>query len=144
MIIYYTSDYFSDDIKRRRELRSVMQTNIQLNFFDKVIIFFENYNFYKDYKELDYLKQEIITVININSRQTFKDIFSHALSTFTNSIIIISNSDIQFDKTISRIHELSFNSKKIFSEKIEFCFIEQLVSSTSIIGEKVMYWSKLE
>jgi hypothetical protein len=108
MLIYYICDYFCTDIKRRRELQLVMNANINLNFFDKIIVMFQDYEQHKHDDSLKYLQNDKITVINMNKRQTYKDMFEHSFN-YKDSIIVISNSDILFDKTINRINEMDFN-----------------------------------
>lgn len=113
-IVLYTSDYFCKDIKRRREIRSVIQSNLLVSCIKKIVILWENYELLTDTekKEYEYLDHSKIDVVNWKKRQTYDDFYKHSKEHYPNDIILVSNSDILFDKTLSRVHELNFNPKQ--------------------------------
>jgi hypothetical protein len=116
-IILYTGDYFCKDIKRRREIRQVINNNLQLPF-KHIVILYENWSqLSEDIKKQEYkhLENPKITVVDWKERQSYKDFYLHSHDNYPNDIIVISNSDIMFDKTISRLHELDYNSKKLYA-----------------------------
>ncbi len=115
MRVLYIGDYRCDLIKRRMEVRSVININKRNKFIDKIVILWENWNSYKDLDEYKYLIDPKIDIFNWNGRQTYLDFYNHSLKYFPNDIIIISNSDIIFDKTINRISECNFQSRRVYA-----------------------------
>ena len=115
MRVLYTSDYRCDDIKRRREIRSVINCNIRNKYIDKIVILWENWDKYSSESEYGYLKNPKVEVVNWNKRQTYQDFYQHSLENYPNDIIIVSNSDIIFDHTISRTQELLFNDRRVYA-----------------------------
>lgn len=117
-IILYISDYFCEQLKRRREIQMVLTANSELDIISKIIILYENWNeLSEDIKNKEYgliLNNKKIEIYN-SSRQTYKDIYLHSKEHFPNDIIIISNSDIYFDKTLNRINELNFDSNILYA-----------------------------
>ena len=55
MIVLYTSDYRCKNLKRRREIRSVINCNVFNSYIDKIIILWENFDALteEDWKEDD-------------------------------------------------------------------------------------------
>lgn len=115
MIILYTSDYRCKDIKRRREIRSVINCNIRNPYIDKIIILWQDWSLYSEEEEYQYLKHPKVEVINWEKRQTYLDFYNHSKEHYPNDIIVVSNSDIVFDYTINRVNELEFNPRKIYA-----------------------------
>jgi hypothetical protein len=111
MRILYTSDYRCNDLKRRREIRSVINCNVRNQYIDKIVILWQDWNKYSDEEEYKYLSHPKIQVVNWYKRQTYQDFYEHSKQNYPNDIIIVSNSDIIFDHTISRVNELTFNPK---------------------------------
>jgi len=115
MRILYTSDYRCPNVKRRREIRSVINCNVRNQYIDKIVILWEHWDKHCDEEEYNYLKHPKIEVINWTKRQTYLDFYEHSLKNYPNDIIIVSNSDIIFDHTISRVNELIFNSRVAYA-----------------------------
>jgi hypothetical protein len=111
MRILYTSDYRCPNVKRRREIRSVINCNVRNKYIDKIVILWEHWDKYCDEEEYSYLRHPKIEVVNWTKRQSYKDFYEHSLQNYPNDIIIVSNSDIIFDHTINRVNELTFNSR---------------------------------
>ena len=115
MKILYIGDYRCDEVKRRNEIKSVINSNKRNTLIDKIVILWEKWNEYKDLEEYNYLFDPKIDIFNWDSRQTYLDFYNNSLEYYPNDIIIISNSDIVFDNTINRITEYNFTSRLVYA-----------------------------
>lgn len=97
--------------KRFEEIKKVIKCNILNSVFKKVYIFFENFN--PDNKQYDFLKHEKVHIINIKHRQMYSEMIKFANDNLKGEYVLISNTDILFDKTINRLSEIDFYNKKI-------------------------------
>lgn len=117
-IILYIGDYFCSNIKRRREIRMVANSNSHLEIVEKIIILYEKWNDVPlDTKDKEYSwisKNSKIEIVNWPTQQTYADFYRHSLN-YPNNIIIIANSDIFFDHTLNRANELNFSPKKFYA-----------------------------
>lgn len=113
-ITIITSDYFCKELKRRREIKQVFHANIKLDFVTKYIVLFEDWESVKG-DEYSYLSHPKVEVINSKCRQSYKQLFEIGINQTSDSICVIVNSDMMFDKTLQRVGELDFGSKKLFA-----------------------------
>ena len=93
---------------RFEEVKKVIMCNILNPVFKKVYIFFENFN--PSNKQYDFLKHKKIHIINGKYRQMYSEMIKFANDNLKGEYVVISNTDILFDKTINRISEIDFNS----------------------------------
>ncbi len=144
MRILYICDYRCLDIKRRREIRSVINCNVRNKYIDKIVILWEHWDKYCDEEEYNYLKNTKIEVVNWTKRQTYQDFYEHSLKNYPNDIIIVSNSDIIFDHTIRRVNELTFNQRIAYAlTRYEFDTPnkEKSIYKTPLQGRHDQCWS---
>lgn len=118
-IVLYTSDYFCSDIKRQREIQMVLTSNSSLSFIEKIIILYEGWNDLSDELKIKHyswlLTNSKIQVINWSKRQTYQDFYIHSKENYPEHTIVISNSDIYFDETLSRVKELKFTPNTLYT-----------------------------
>ena len=88
----FTQFYFDNQIKRSAELEYCLSRNVK-NDFDKIFTFVENENVERYVKE----KYKKCIPINISKRASFNDFFELLEKQDSDSINVISNSDIFFD-----------------------------------------------
>jgi hypothetical protein len=118
-IVIYTTDYWCKDVKRRREIRGVLNSNAKLDFVAKIVILYENWDQVSKEdkeKEYNYLNvQPKFQVVNWPTRQTYKDLIEHSRKHNPDNIIVITNSDILFDRTLERCNECIFDPKRVYA-----------------------------
>lgn len=102
------------DVKNDYHFNEIKQTiiaNCENKYIKKVIVFFEKYD--KDNEKYKFLLRDKIEIINTSSHQSYKLLFNYANTILVGEYIIISNTDILFDNTINRIHEINFHNKLV-------------------------------
>lgn len=113
-IVLYTTDYFCDSVKRRREIQMVQNSNAKLDMISKIIVLYEKWDNVPPEVKSTY-SNEKFQVINCPKRQTYRDLYEHSRQNHSDSIIVISNSDIYFDKTLYRLNELVFGPNTLYA-----------------------------
>jgi len=88
-------------VKRLKEYKKCILYNLENNYIKKIVIFFENRNkinnFDEDYK---FLNDKRCEIIDIDFRPTYQYIFKKINQMYPGEYIILTNADIQLDKTI--------------------------------------------
>jgi len=115
-IILYIGDYFCPDIKRRRETKTVLFSNLELDIIEKIVVFYDGWDNLssESKKELDYLQNPKIELVPCKQRQTYKNFYEHSKK-YKDNVIVMANSDIIFDKTLGRTSEMEFHPKKLYA-----------------------------
>lgn len=98
---------------RFEEVKKVIKCNILNSAFKKVYIFFEDFN--PDNKQYNFLKHKKVHIINVKYRQMYSEMIKFANDNLKGEYVVISNTDILFDKTINRLSEIDFYDKKIIA-----------------------------
>jgi len=111
-MILITSLYPIKNKDRLQEIESVIIRNSQNEFIDKIIVFFENYE-KVDKEEYNFLNNNKISIVQLQHRPTFGMFLEYANTKLIDEVVIVSNSDILFDKTINRVKELPLGCKNI-------------------------------
>lgn len=99
--------------ERFNEVKNVALCNILNPLFKKIYIFFDNLD--SKNKNYDFLNHNKVVIINVNSRQMYSQMINFANNNLKGEYIVISNTDILFDKTINRISEIDFHDKKLIA-----------------------------
>ena len=99
--------------ERFQEVKNVTMCNILNPLFKKIYVFFDNLD--TTNKNYDFLKHDKVVIINVNSRQMYSQMISFSNNNLKGEYVVISNTDILFDKTINRISEIDFHSKKLIA-----------------------------
>jgi hypothetical protein len=137
-IVLLTGLYPIKTKERIEEIRHVFKCNCDNRAISEIIVFFEKYDDIlegkndtkeenkekEDEKEINtntkiigdysFLEHPKVTIFSVDKRQTFQLFFDYANAHLQNTIVITANMDIIFDKTISRVYELTFGSKTTY------------------------------
>ena len=103
--------YIDNDINRHKEILQTLFLNVNNKFINKIYLF--NERIYTN-EELGVNSDKIIQ-ININKRLSFENIFDLIDEHKIEGFIVISNSDIFFDRSIERIKQCDLLSKNILT-----------------------------
>ena len=93
---------------RNRELKDCLKKNVDNPLINKIILL--NEKIYT-HKELG-VESKKIKQINLSKRMTYKDVFNHITGDHLKGYIIMCNSDIFFDETLSVIFNSDLKNKK--------------------------------
>lgn len=104
--ILITSFYLDKKPERQRELEHCIRMNVNNSHIDKMIVILEGKK--EDFPVLNYDKILVIEA----PRPTFKQFFELAnLMTSENDIVMISNTDIYFNETLSLLDGVDWHNK---------------------------------
>jgi hypothetical protein len=110
--IYLFNQYYIDkDSTRLTETRLCLKLNISLRIFKNIYLL--NEKIYTK-EELDLPENEMsnITQVDIKKRLTYSDVLEFVKSNNINGYIVIANSDIFFDNSMTNIRKSSISTKK--------------------------------
>lgn len=105
MRILITTLYDTKNQERNEELKLCYNKNIRDVNIDHIVIFLEG--------EAPFTINKNVTVVNIDERPTFTQIINYANQHFPGDIILIANSDIYFDSSLSKLSEIDYTKKLI-------------------------------
>jgi hypothetical protein len=112
-----TTLYNITDSYRLLETKQTILANAENAYISQVIIFFQEYNSYKnDARYLFLLNAPIskkIQVIHIDNHQTYSDLIGYANSKLMGKIVCIANTDILFDQSLSLTNRLTYSKKHL-------------------------------
>lgn len=106
-IILFVPFYKSFSKKRQNELNYCLKNNLKNKEINKIILFVEK-------KHKISFKNPKLKIMNLNSRQTFKDWINLSEKQPKESIIVLANADIFFDKSIKKIRQIFNRDPKAF------------------------------
>ena len=111
-IILITTLHYIEDRKRRNEVLQVLVQNIRNCFFQRIIIFFENFKFEYLNEEYVALRDDKVTIVTTENRQTYKMLFEEGnKAQYKDYFIVIGNTDILYNETIRRVDSIKFTNK---------------------------------
>lgn len=114
--IYLIIQFFCHKNKTRyNEIKECLQKNIKLGLFNKIILL--NERIYTN-EELGLTLQDMNSIqqVNIINRMKYSDVFRYVVNTNLHGYIVLSNSDIFFDKTILNVRKSCLTQiKSIYS-----------------------------
>jgi len=111
-IYLFTQFYIPDHKERYDEIKETLKYNVENNLITNIILV--NERKYTD-GELGISDDKIIQIIK-GTRMSFIDVFKNIIQLKLNGYIIVSNSDIFFNKTLENIFiSKLMNKKKVFS-----------------------------
>lgn len=111
-MILITSFYLSNNIERNNELKKCLIKNYENTYIEKIYLLnnkIYNLDFINDSNKN---KKIIQIIINNNNNYILKynDAINFINNQFKNQICILSNSDIYFDNSLSKINNIDFNT----------------------------------
>ena len=95
---------------RIAEYRTCLEKNLKHPSIDHIHILFDTSMGITNSKLLDYLKTIPVTIEYIGKRATFADFFACINSHYLNKAIIITNADIYFDDTLTRLETFDLSN----------------------------------
>jgi hypothetical protein len=113
-VILFTQFYIPNNEERYKEIKETLKINVNNKLINHIILI--NERKYTE-KEMGIHDKKIIQIIK-NGRMTFADVIKN-IKKYSNirGYIIVSNSDIFFDKSLSNIFKSNlFSEKKIYSQ----------------------------
>ena len=102
-----TQFYVPENEKRKTEIVTCLENNINNKYIDKIILFVE-----KDYDELKKYNDPKITLVKTLDRLSFKMAFEYAnthISINEDIIYVLANSDIYYDDTLIKLYSYNFD-----------------------------------
>ena len=123
--------YIDEDPIRHKELQQTLRFNCINNSIDKIILLNE-----KIYTESELgTKNDKIQQVNIEKRLTYADVFKYASINHKNSYIILSNSDIFYDKSVEKIKKLQLYENLFILTLLRYEFLK----NTKLSNCKIEY-----
>ena len=118
--IYLIQQFFiHKDAKRFQEIKYCLKQNVQLNLFDKIILLNEKI-YTKEELGLNDNEMKNILQINIDKRLKYSHVFEKIHTLNLNGYIVLSNSDIFFDKTIKNVRKSCLSQEKSIYSLLRF------------------------
>lgn len=120
--VYLVQQFFIHKIKERfNEIKYCLKENIQLNLFEKIILL--NEKIYSK-EELGLNDQEMTKILqlNINKRLKYSHVFEEIQKLKIKGYIVLSNSDIFFDKSIKNLRRSCLSESKVIYALLRFEF----------------------
>lgn len=103
-VILITQYYEPENEERKIEIRDCLINNSKNKLIDEIHLFVE-----KDY-DFSFINLDKIKLINTDKQLSYKRSFDYSNINFDNkNIIILANSDIYFNDTLDKIHNLNFD-----------------------------------
>lgn len=106
-----TQFYIDKNEERQKEIIKTLHLNVNNNFIHKIYLL--NERIYTN-QELGIESDKIIQII-LNHRVSFKDIFQAIENISIKGYIVIANSDIFFDKTLTRVKQYDLKNKNVLT-----------------------------
>ena len=116
-IIFITQFYKPKSEERYNEIKECLKNNLENKFIKEIHLFIDG-NDYKDIYKLSKKNNYKINAMKIKKRLTYKDVFEYSNKNLKNKIIVLSNSDIHFDDSLSKINDYNFNKSFIALTRI--------------------------
>lgn len=116
-IILFTQFYIDKNEKRQNEIVESLNCNLNNSFFNKIYLLNERIYTTDEMNIIDNTHESKIEQVNIKKRLTYGDIFNYINKNNITGYIVIANSDIIFDNTLSILYKSGlFNNKKIYCQ----------------------------
>lgn len=99
----------TSDLERRAEFERCFKENVANKCIGKIYVLYEKF----DGNAPDFLVDPKIEVIAWPQQPTYKDFFDFANEHFKDQVVIVANTDIFFDDTLSYIEKLDFTREHL-------------------------------
>jgi uncharacterized protein (UPF0297 family) len=135
-IILVTQFYISNNKSRHNEIIECLHKNLDNHLISKIYLITE-----REYTENDMqidknINKNKITQINIGKRMKYSDVFDIVEQNSLKGYIIISNSDIFFDDTLSNLYTSGLSEKKKVYSQLRFEYTDSDLSNCKIFGPR--------
>lgn len=109
-IVLIQQFFIHGDKARHKEILETLTMNVHNDCIDEIHLL--NERFYTE-EELGTNSKKIKQVVDSGKRLTYKDVMKYSMDYLDNSIVVLSNSDIFFDKTIGNCKQMDLTESMI-------------------------------
>ena len=109
-IILVQQFFIHKDSKRQKEILETLTMNIHNESIDEIHLI--NERFYSE-EELGSKSKKIKQVVDSGTRLTYKDVMKYSMDYLDNAIVVLANSDIFFDRSISQCKTMDLTNAMI-------------------------------
>lgn len=135
-IILVTQFYISDNKLRHSEIIECLHKNLDNSLISKIYLITEC-EYSEEILEIsNHINKNKIIQINIGKRMNYSDAFDIVEQYNLNGYIIISNSDIFFDNTLSNLYTSGLSQKKMIYSQLRFEYTDNDLSNCKIFGPR--------
>jgi hypothetical protein len=103
-MILLTEYFISDNIKRQKEYEICLENNIKNEFITNIVLFNSDKSYFN-------FNSDKISMVYLEKRPNYIDIFNYCNENFKDEICIISNADIIFDDSLKHINKENIKGK---------------------------------
>jgi len=135
-IILITQFYISNNTSRQKEIVECLHKNLDNNFISKIYLVTERDYTDKEMGIINNNNKTKIIQINIGKRMKYSDAFDIVEQNNLNGYIIISNSDIFFDNTLSNLYTSGLSETKMVYSQLRFEYTDSDLSNCKIFGPR--------
>lgn len=134
-VILITQYYEPENEERKTEIRDCLINNSKNKLIDEIHLFVE-----KDY-DFSFINLDKIKLINTDKQLSYKKSFDYSNINFdSKNIIILANSDIYFNNTLDKIHDLNFDNTFFALNKYNLQKNGEIILYESIHSQDVWIW----
>ena len=135
-IILLTQFYISSEPLRHAEILKCLEFNLENSLIDIVYLITERHYSDEELNITESQHKSKVIQINIGRRMKYRDAFDIIETNSISGYIIIANSDIFFDSTLSNLYTSGLNlNKKLFSQ-LRFEYTGSDLSSCTVFGPR--------
>ena len=134
-VILITQYYEPDNEERKIEIKDCLINNSKNKLIDEIHLFVE-----KDY-DFSFVNLDKIKLINTDKQLSYKRSFDYSNDNFNNkNIIILANSDIYFNDTLDKIHDLNFDKTFYALNKYQLKQNGEIILNKNRMAQDVWMW----
>ena len=135
-IILITQFYISSNINRQKEILECLQKNLNNSFINIIYLVTEKEYTFREMEIDNNINKSKIIQINIGKRMKYCDAFDIVERNGLNGYIIISNSDIFFDDTLTNLYKSGSSKKKKVYCQLRFEYTDNDLNKCKIFGPR--------
>lgn len=135
-IILITQFYISSNINRQKEILECLLKNLNNSLIDAIYLVTEKEYTFREMEIDNNINKAKITQINIGKRMKYSDAFDIVERNSLNGYIIISNSDIFFDDTLTNLYKSGSSKKKMVYCQLRFEYTDNDLNKCKIFGPR--------
>lgn len=135
-IILITQFYISSNINRQKEILECLQKNLNNSLIDAIYLVTEKEYTFREMEIDNNINKAKITQVNIGKRMKYSDAFDIVERNSLNGYIIISNSDIFFDDTLTNLYKSGSSKKRMVYCQLRFEYTDNDLNKCKIFGPR--------
>lgn len=135
-IILITQFYISSNINRQKEILECLQKNLNNSLIDAIYLVTEKEYTFREMEIDNNINKAKIIQVNIGKRMKYSDAFDIVERNSLNGYIIISNSDIFFDDTLTNLYKSGSSKKRMVYCQLRFEYTDNDLNKCKIFGPR--------